>query len=59
MKNVPKIFKKRYEKTPIPSNQCGVFVSYKIDHNGRCVRYISCNIAEHTKNPLCPAKGGK
>ena len=48
-----------YAKTPAPSNQCGIFVGYQVDRNGKCGRYIACNIAEHTKSPKCPARGGK
>jgi len=48
-----------YAKSHAPSNQCGVFPSYTVDDNGKCSRYISCNISDHTKNPKCPAKGGK
>jgi len=55
----PRIIKAPHAKTPTLSKQCGVFVSYQVDRNGKCGRYIACNIAEHTKNPKCPAKGGK
>jgi hypothetical protein len=59
MTNSATIFKKRYEKSLPPSNQCGIFVSYNIDQNGKCGRYIACSIADHTKSPKCPAKSGK
>ena len=59
MTEQPKIYKKRYEKSLPPGNQCGIFVSYNIDQNGKCGRYIACSIDSHTKNPLCPAKSGK
>jgi len=54
-----KIFKARYGKSPAPVNQCGVFVSYQVDQNGKCGRYISCSIEDHTKDSRCPARGGK
>jgi hypothetical protein len=54
-----KITRKRNEKPQRPKNQCGIFVSYKVDKNNKCNRYIACNIAEYTKSINCPAKGGK
>ena len=54
-----KLVKMRYAQSTAPANQCGVFVSYQVDKNGRCGRYISCSIEDHTKDPRCPARGGK
>jgi hypothetical protein len=42
-----------------PVNRCGLFANHQIDGNGRCGRYAACNMADHTKDPKCPAKGGK
>jgi len=41
------------------SKKCGVLTNYQTDNNGKCVRYISCNISQNTKNPKCPANGVK
>jgi len=42
-----------------PANRCRLFANHQIDNNGRCGRYAACNMADHTKDPKCPAKGGK
>ena len=41
------------------SIKCGVLSNYQTDKDGKCGRYISCNISQNTKNPKCPAKGVK
>ena len=42
-----------------PANRCGLFANHQIDGNGKCGRYAACHMADHTKDPKCPAKGGK
>ena len=37
----------------------GVLTNYQTDNNGKCIRYIECNISQNTKNPKCPAKGAR
>jgi hypothetical protein len=55
----PRIIQTPYTVFAASTSRCGLFVNHQIDSNGKCGRYVACHMVDHTRDPKCPAKGGK